>query len=52
MGDFLAMARGDGYAMKHLTLRAADGATPRGDRRGENSELRAPTVVLEVTPRR
>jgi len=35
-----------------LTLRSADGATPLRYRGGKNSELRAPTVVLDRTPRR
>ena len=30
-----------------LTLRAADGATPRGDRRGKNSEKSSPSVVVD-----
>jgi len=33
--------------MEGLTPRAADGATPLGDRRGKNSELRAPSGCLD-----
>jgi len=47
-GDYLI----GGFCLVPLTVRSADGATPLGNRRGENSELRAPTVVLDGTPRR
>jgi len=30
-----------------LTLRAADGAAPRGGRRGKNSEKLSPSVVVD-----
>ncbi len=32
---------------RHPTVRAADGATPRGDWRGKNSEKSSPSVVLD-----
>jgi len=48
------MARGGQSSRAALrpTVRAADGATPLGNRGGKNPALRSPSGVLDGTPRR